>query len=68
MKKRDTYNTYAVTVSPFGITKYCYNENLISIEEFVTIENKAFISAMDKRWKIFKHLETFKVDILIGLN
>jgi hypothetical protein len=65
---KEKYDTYAYAITPEGIINYCYNENLLSIEEFISIENTAFFIAMKKRWHIFKKLETKNTVVLFSLN
>ena len=42
-----------------GVIFYCYNENLISIKEFVDVENSIFKKAMQRQWKLFGNYAFF---------
>jgi len=67
-KKKDIYDTYAYGISPLGITAYCYNEKLTSIEELVLLENLAYLEANKKKYHLFKKVENEKIALTISLN
>jgi hypothetical protein len=61
---KNIYNTYGVGLSADGIIiLYCFDRKIVSIQEFVEIEQRAFQRAMKRQWRIFKQYETFETDV-----
>ena len=54
MTKKDIYRTHAASITLSGIILYCYNEKVISLQEFTELENHAFTQAMQRQWRLFK--------------
>lgn len=59
MTKKGTYNTYGAALSPAGLTLYCFNNKLVSIEEFVTLEQLALRRAVQRQWRLFHKMQDF---------
>jgi len=70
MTKKDTYNTYGAALSPAGLTLYCYNSRLTTIEEMVTLEDRALRMAVQRQWRLFNKMQDFYSgeEFIIGLN
>jgi hypothetical protein len=70
MINKSSYKTTAASISPVGITYYCYNKNDITIGEFVSLEYSAFKEATENKWKLFSHvnplLTNFKITITLN--
>lgn len=54
MTKKDIYRTHAASITLSGIILYCYNEKVISLQEFTELENQAFMQATQRQWRLFK--------------
>jgi len=65
------YHTYAVSVlGHYELVYYCYNNKLITLENFLKIQDNAFLIAMEKQYKLFKKYELYDniIDINLTLN
>jgi len=56
------YNTYGATLTPYGLTCYCYNDKITNIVEFVRMEDMAFQRAMQRQYKLFDVYEPVVTD------
>jgi len=63
------YHTYAV-LGHYELVYYCYNNKLITLENFLKIQDNAFLIAMEKQYKLFKKYELYDniIDINLTLN
>lgn len=70
MTKKNTYSTYGAALSPAGLTLYCYDSRLTTIEEFVTLEQLAIRRAVQRQWRLFNKMEDLKsgIEMVYSLN
>ena len=69
MKNVSEYTGFAIAITNYGPRLYIYNENLISIEEFMQIENNTAIDNSNHKYRLFKIYDTqFISFIAVGLN
>jgi len=70
MNTKDYYNTFAASFDGSRLVYYCYNQNITTIEEFIHLQQKAFMYEIKKQHRLFKKYETNKTDLelIVSLN
>jgi hypothetical protein len=69
MKNTHEYDGFAINLTNSGARLYIYNEQKISIYEFLNIEFAAYEQASKNKQRLFKVYETNTISFIgVGLN
>ena len=68
-KEHNEFAGFGISVTFEGPVFYYFDNNKISLREFVDIERLAFLETRDRRYRLFKLYDTENMSItIIGLN
>jgi hypothetical protein len=62
MNEKDLYATYAAALTlSQGVVFYCFNANIVDVQDFIMSELEAQNIAVKKHYKLFKIYKTFEI-------